>query len=240
MPSTQIQQTGPVAGTLCQMIATVLTVIALLAVTPASAAQAGAQVLAARYGDTAHYAITRKGKRIGTHTLDFARTNDLLEVNVTSKIRVTVLKIPVFSFDYRATEKWQGDELISVIATTTENSTTTRVQLQSTADRSVVTLPDGRTTTVPRVRHASNHWYAGVINATTLFNTINGKTSRITVAPVADEYLTIGPETVKTNRYRYSGNINADIWFDTNGRWIKLAFKGEDGSNIEYRLLANS
>ena len=35
-------------------------------------------------------------------------------------------------------------------------------------------------------------------------------------------------------RYAYSGDLKADVWYDDAGRWVKLRFRGRDGSVIEY------
>ena len=35
-------------------------------------------------------------------------------------------------------------------------------------------------------------------------------------------------------RYRYFGDLSVDIWYDGDGRWVKMQFTAKDGSSIEY------
>ena len=37
-------------------------------------------------------------------------------------------------------------------------------------------------------------------------------------------------------RFRYTGDVTKDQWFDDRGRWVKTTFKASDGSTIEYVL----
>ena len=51
-----------------------------------------------------------------------------------------------------------------------------------------------------------------------------------------------GSETVMTEngpvtatRYRYSGELETEVWYDDAGRWVKLRFKGREGTPIAYK-----
>ena len=53
----------------------------------------------------------------------------------------------------------------------------------------------------------------------------------------------VGREKIKTlkgwldaTRFRYTGDVTKDQWFDDKGRWVKTVFKASDGSTIEYVL----
>lgn len=41
---------------------------------------------------------------------------------------------------------------------------------------------------------------------------------------------------IDANRYRYSGDVTKDQWFDDRSRWVKTTFKASDRSTIEYIL----
>ena len=211
-------------------------VICLAAVTmfvsKTSYASVEATQAANAYDALTTYTITRKGKKIGTHELRITNKDNLITVDVTSKIRVTVLKIPVFRFNYSATEKWIDGSLNSVTSTVDENDKNTVVSLQSDTDSSMLETNDG-STQVARLNFTSNHWNPSVIYANRVFNTLTGKASKIDVAFIAEELLGNG---IKASHYRYSGDITADTWYDTSGKWVKLSFAGKDGSLIEYTI----
>jgi len=189
---------------------------------------------ASLYGSVARYSIYRKGKVIGKHSVSFALSGDTLLVDVDSKIRITVLKVPVFRFRYIAKETWTNGQLTTVTATTTENSDATTVSLTSSGNRSTLINAEGKELEVARLPFASNHWHPRVLDETNLFNTITGNHSVVDIESLGKTQLTINDQPIETTHYRYSGDIIADVWYDNQGRWVKLQFEGTDGSQISY------
>ncbi len=213
-----------------------LALIALLTVQTAGfgtkAALASDEDIAAAYATTTSYTITRKGKKIGTHRLTFERDGSQLTVKVVSNIKVTVFKVPVFRFNYQATEIWQNGQLQSVSSEVIENDKKTTVMLESNDNTSTLTTMNGKET-VERILFSSNHWNPDVVNTGTVFNTLTGKASKVNIELIKQQAQVNG---LTANRYRYTGDIQADTWYDANGRWIQLQFKGKDGSIIQYTL----
>ncbi len=189
--------------------------------------------VAALYQNPTTYRIFRKGKAIGSHQLNFEKTNDKLIVNIESSIRVTILKLPVFTFTYRASEQWQNNQLLSVVSSTVENGNKKEMSMRSSGTSSVLSN-ENRNSTVNRVNFATNHWHAGALQATRLFNTLTGQVSTNHSKFVGEEDVVTQSGTLPASRYAYDGDIDADVWYDRDGRWIKLRFAGNDGSTIEY------
>lgn len=169
------------------------------------------------YPDTMHYTIRRKGKNVGTHTVSFNQDSNGLSVDVESKITVTVLKVPVFRFKYISFEYWQGGKLVSLSAATDRNGDVTRAKL----------VPDSTS-------QSSNHWNPAVLDSNSIFNTITGNISNVSIQNIGDVTLSSGEDSIAATHYRYTGDIQADVWYDSKNRWAKLQFKGDDGSNIIY------
>jgi hypothetical protein len=212
-------------------LASMLLPVLLCALQPA-AANSRIDDIVGLYAPTTTYAITRKGKRIGTHELSFSRRDAELTVNVTSRIKVTVLRIPVFTFNYDATETWSDDQLVSAQSEVRENDKITKVSMQSEATTTVLDSGAG-TKEVERLHFTSNHWNPGVTEASVVFNTLNGTASNVSITVVNDNATVNGQSATQ---YRYTGDIEADTWYDAAGKWLKLGFKGEDGSLIEYTI----
>lgn len=195
----------------------------------------GARQLAERYGAVTRYEITRKGKKIGNHEVRFSRNGDRLNVSVESRIRVTMLKIPVYTFHYVCEEIWTDDQLISVTGTTTENQTVTKVSM-SNDDTGSHLIRAAEPKSVDRLHFASNHWNANVIGSQRIFNTITGKENVIAMQSMGEEQIKTGRGVIATDHYRIAGEIQADVWYDKNLVWSRLAFKGKDGSEIDYLI----
>jgi len=43
----------------------------------------------------------------------------------------------------------------------------------------------------------------------------------------------VGSAEVPATRYRLTGALPKDIWYDDQGRWLKSRFRGRDGSTVE-------
>ena len=195
--------------------------------------------IASLYASPASYRIMRKGKRIGTHNIQFEKSTinsaELIAVSVKSRIRVTVLKVPVFTFDYQATEIWEDGTLQKVEAATTENSKKTAV---SAVREGVEFLlqQNGKSETVSDLDYSSNHWNPAVLRSTSLFNTLTGKKNSVELEKLGVSQLDLPAGNIEATHFRYSGDLQAEVWYDNSGRWVQLRFEGNDGSTIFYQL----
>ena len=185
------------------------------------------------YGDKATYTIIRNGKKIGTHTLSFTPQNGELTVDIVSDIKVRVLKIPVYSFYYVSKEQWSGDQLLSLTSSVTEKGTTKRTRYEYRDGVATMTDTNGETTT-GNVNFGSNHWNNAVLNEQLIFNTLTGRANKVSVSEPKTEQLSINNREIETTHHVYSDELQAEVWYDTTGRWVQLSFKGEDGSVIQY------
>lgn len=191
------------------------------------------------YATKSIYQIYRKNRKIGQHTLQFQRNGNALIVNVESDIKVTVLKVPVFRFNYKAEEIWEDGSLLSVRATVVENGETATNTLDNSTSGARLT---GATETLNRetLDYASNHWHPGVTRENEIFNTLTGRASVVELVNAGTETIDLPSGQIEATRFNYSGDIVATSWYDNEGRWVKLRFAGEDGSTIEYRYDANA
>jgi hypothetical protein len=82
----------------------------------------------------------------------------------------------------------------------------------------------------------TSHWNVRQIGQTTLLNTQNGVQAHVQVTPLGREKVKTATGWIDANRYRYSGDVTKDQWFDDRSRWVKTTFKASDGSTIEYIL----
>lgn len=181
------------------------------------------------------YTISRKGKNIGKHILKIEAKDNRINVSVDSTIAISVLKIPVFTFRYLSNESWQDDQLLQVESTTTTNKKVETASLRNDGNRSLIANDDGEKTTA-LIDYATNHWNRSAVEQSSLFNTVKGVKSAVTVKMLGQETLDIEGTSIATTHYAYSGDIIAESWYDENNRWVKLAFLGSDGSQITYLI----
>ena len=180
--------------------------------------------IAKAYGSQQTYTITRNGKKIGTHTIEFQAKNDELTVTIDSSLSVRILRIPVYRLSYTSTEYWRNNQLVAVTATTTENGKANTVSLNNTdIDQSDMPTP-----------YASNHWNPGVLSGNRVFNTLTGDIDKVSVVALGLEQVKTGSESVSANHYQYKEDIHVDVWYDETGLWFMMKFKADDDSVITY------
>lgn len=187
----------------------------------------------ALYGERIAFAVLREGAPIGEHRVTFERRGD--EVIATSEFnaRVSLLAIPVYRFEYRSVDRWRDHCLVELSAETNDNGERTAVAARRVGDALAVTGSGGAYTT-PATLFPTNHWHAGVIGATRVLNTITGKVNAVTMAAKGEDRVPVNGEARPARHYRYTGEIENDVWYDAQGRWVGMRFVGQDGSTIEY------
>jgi hypothetical protein len=173
------------------------------------------------YGEEMQFDVKRNGKKIGEHFVTFKQENDTLIVKAGTKIRVKFLFITAYKFDYKAEETWQGNKLKTLTAYTNDNGDVSEVNYSYNDESSPL--------------FSTNHWNPNVLEADHVLNTITGKTNDVTISKMGWENLSIQDKTLSALRHEYSGDLkDVTTWYDEQGRWVGLQFKGNDDSIISY------
>ncbi len=186
------------------------------------------------YGDELRFSVFRNGEAMGSHIVKFNRDGDDLVVHTDFEIAVDFLFLTAYRYRYDSRARWRGDHLLDLQAVTDDDGEVSVVTARRQQDY-VEILGPGGSISAPSPLFPTNHWHAAVVDQTQVLNTITGRVNRVTIAD-------LGAATVETERggilathYRYAGDLNTEVWYDSKGRWVKLRFAGEDGSIIEYR-----
>jgi len=185
-------------------------------------------------GDVIAFEVFRKGDKFGTHKVSFDREDDRLIATTDVDLRVGAGPITFFSYRLDATEEWQGDQLVSV-----------RGKLKDGGDReSVEAEKNGESIKVSGSRFEgdapadilpSSHWRSEIVTADRILSTENGDLISINPKSAGEDTVTIDGETITATRYEIDSDVPYTIWYDEQGRWVKLEFTAR-GEKIEYRL----
>jgi hypothetical protein len=187
------------------------------------------------YGPTLSFAVYRNGEQIGQHTLTFRRNGPELTVDVSIDFAVKFLGFTAYRYSHQAREVWADDALQSLAAQTDDNGRKHVVRARRDPDGLAVEH-DGRRDVLPANLLPSSHWNVHQVEQSTILNTQLGIPARVTIVPVGREMVRTSSGAVPATRYRYTGDVTKDQWFDDRGRWVRTNFKASDGSSIEYIL----
>ena len=178
--------------------------------------------------------VVRDGRVVGRHDVTFGSDeNGLLSVTSNMNLRIDFLGFFAYRFDYRSTSHWSDGKLLRLDADTNDDGTRRIVSAQY-RDGSLQIIPAEGQPIVSEPLFPTDHWNAGVLGQTKVLNTISGKVAKISIEPKEYEAVVAEGRTVTARRYVYSGDIATTVWYDDSGRWLKMRFRGNDGSSIEY------
>jgi hypothetical protein len=208
--------------------------LALLTVLAASSSAAGADGLP--YGQTLSFVVMRQGQQIGSHKLVFEHEGSRLKVSTSIDLAVKLVGITAYRYSHRAQETWDGDALVSLTSRTDDDGKAYAVQANRTAEGIVVQAQGGARVVLPASIMPSSHWNVRQVTQTVLLNTQKGNEAHVKITALGREAVKTSSNTLQATHYRYDGDIKMDQWFDDRGRWVKMSFKGSDGSTIEYVL----
>ncbi|MDV7341275.1 DUF6134 family protein [Terasakiella sp. A23] len=187
------------------------------------------------YGRSVEFDVLREGDVVGEHVTAFDMEDDVLMVRSKMNIDIFLLFIPVYGFDYRADEKWQDGRMVALNVNVVDGPDKFTLR----ADREngdLVVHNKGQMLTVQGDIFSTNHWNMNVVEDSRVLNTLTGNLNEVTITPMGEEKVDVVGGTVMASRFDYSGDLkDTSVWYDDQGRWVKLQFKARDGSDIIYR-----
>lgn len=185
------------------------------------------------YGSEIRFDVERDGDVVGQHVVTFTRTDDGFRVDSRADVDVQLLFIPAYTLRYQAQEVWDDGELQSLDASTIEDGDQRHVQATRDADGLRVESSTEGTYEAPPILPIS-HWNAALLRGGPMLNMMNGEVSDIAVVDAGVDTVATRSGSLRARRYVYSGDLNGEIWYDSEGRWVKLRFEANDGSVIDY------
>lgn len=186
-------------------------------------------------GDQIVFNVLRKGNPFGRHEVRFSETpdGDLL-VDTEVRLKAGMGPITVFSYALDASETWSEGRLVALDGTLKSSGSEGRVT--ALVDDGQLSV-DGTefSGAVDLGILPSSHWNILQTQAEKLVSTEDGEIIDVTVTEQGVETIEAGGEMIDATRYLMDSDIDVDLWYDVEGRWVKLAFEAR-GQSIEYVL----
>ncbi len=189
--------------------------------------------IVALYGPSYELAVRRDGSIIGRHTLTFRQKAGTWQVAADSDVAIRLAFIPVFRFTYRSDETWTGDALTALTADTDDDGDRAEVSAQAIPQGFRVTGTGGDWVGPP-ASFPTSHWRRPALGPGIVINTLTGKRNDVVVIDRGEETVVTGAGPIKARRLSYTGDLEVDTWYEADGRWLGMRFKGRDGSPIDY------
>ena len=184
------------------------------------------------YGNEIRFDIERDGAVVGQHVVTFTRTKQGVRADSRADVNVQLLFLTAYEYRYRASEVWKGGKLQFIESSTNENGDYTHVQAVRDAAGMQISLPEGsfEESEITPI----SHWNAALLKGGILLNTFTGEIDKVQVFDQGSDIVATRTGSVRAHHYLYSGDLDGEIWYDDEGRWVKLRFRAKDGSIIDY------
>ena len=203
--------------------AAVLAAIAMLAVPTMAAVPGNGSIV---------FDVLRGESSMGEHSIRFERHGEELHVFVDIDLEVKIAFFTAFRYTHSNHEVWRDGKLISIDTETDDDGTKHFVKGEATADGFRVESQSG-TEVLPADVLPTSYWHPETVERTRLLDTQKGRLVDVESREVAQEVLNIDGTRVAATHYRMSGDLKLDLWYASNGEWVKIAFEAR-GEEIEY------
>ncbi len=179
--------------------------------------------------------ILRNGAAIGRHVYRFERRGGPLVVRIEAKIDYRFAFIPLYLFRHEAREVWRDGRLIAMTAETDNNGNTYRIDVRPDGDKISVSV-NGALLRVEAGIVPASLWNIALMKRRVVLDPADGEVMAIDVAAAGEETIDVRGRTTVARRYVMTGDFVRDLWYDRDGILLQVRFKGDDGSEIRYRL----
>ena len=186
------------------------------------------------YGGEIVFDVIKKGDKVGTHRVVFSRkASGDLGVESRFQLTMTFLTIPIYEFLYRSNEVWRGGLLQDLAVEISDGGEGSKIRALPKGQGLSISGPHGDVE-VSQPIYPTNHWNADVLSQKRVLNTLNGKISQVEITDAGRETIRAEGMMVEARKFQYSGDIDTTVWYDDQGRWLKMRFTAKNGSIVDY------
>jgi hypothetical protein len=176
--------------------------------------------------------IVRDGTTIGSHTVRFSADGPRLVAEISIRILVTLVGIPVFRYEHDSREVWADGQLVALDTRTNDDGERFAVHAQRDGDRLEVDGLAGRLS-LPATTVPTSYWHPAFRTGSPVLDSQRGIVKQLAIAALPDETIEVDGHPALAAHYRTSGDLDLDLWYLPDGQWAKLVFRHK-GTPISY------
>jgi hypothetical protein len=213
----------------------------LVSVMAAGVVLGTAPVAAAAEPGRVEFDILRNGRVTGTHSVEVTKVGDVATARVRIDMAGRIGPI-AFSYTHRCMETWRGALLQALDCTDQEGGKAPVIVRAIVKGGGLEVSGAGAAVMAPAGIAPCSWWRASLMRQSQMIDTRTGKLTPLAIQRVGESSVATAAGPVMATHYRLRGKSNADVWYDAQGRWVRLTYKA-GGQTFEYRLkspLANA
>jgi len=176
-------------------------------------------------------------KPIGTHVFTLRDQAAGRELRSEASFTVRFLGLTVYRYEHVATERWQGECLVSLEARTNDDGVRNTVQARAEGSNLLV-LASGSREQLEGCVTTFAYWNPAILTAERLLNAQTGRLEKVRIEAQGRDWFTNARGLAsQANRYRILGPEQPiTLWYDEAQRWVGLESQVGGGRRLTYRL----
>ena len=173
---------------------------------------------------------------IGYHNYTLIDRGDRQKLVTEAEFKVKFLFITAYRYEHTNEETWQGECLQQISSQTDANGKEFVVRGAKNGDEFAVTTNDEQKE-LPGCVKTFAYWNPEILDEPALMNSQTGEILPVSVTPVAEEVLEVRGESIPARRYKLTArNMELDIWYSSDDRWLALESTVKGGRKLRYEL----
>lgn len=182
--------------------------------------------LALAQSKTVSYTILKEGDPIGKETYMLDRDGDHLNVSLTVDSAVRILFLD-FRYHHTRTESWNEGNLEKLSADTDDDGTKHHVEIAADpSGTGFKVTTDGKAVTVPADAFPLAQWNNAMTGHPVLIPVESDDAPyKVAFRKIGQDTLTIGGQKLETEHYALTGDVERDLWYDSDGVLAKVTFR---------------
>ncbi len=180
------------------------------------------------------FRVLLDAKPVGVHTFRVTE-RDGGERRVASDARFTVkfLFVDAYTYVHEARERWQGDCLQELRASTDDNGK--RLAVRGTGDAAGFAV-EGNGAPLPACVMTFAYWNPAILKQPRLLNVQSGEFTDVRIEPLGEETLRVRGAAVNARRYAlHAPKFRIDLWY-SGANWVQLESRTEGGRLLRYEI----
>ncbi|MEK9645088.1 MAG: DUF6134 family protein [Alphaproteobacteria bacterium] len=181
------------------------------------------------------FTVLRDGDEIGSHRLHFSNGEEGLRVDIKTNIQVKMMFITAYRFEHDGHEIWRDGRLTRLWSKTNDDGKKHDLNVAAAGGKLVVE-GDGKRDDAPAEIVPASLWNENILKGGTILNTLDGRGMKVAVKNMGADVIEARGHRIQATHYAITGDLERELWFDSNAVLVKVRFKGNDGSEIQYVL----
>ena len=178
--------------------------------------------------------VLMNGSKIGRHAVTLWRKEDRTFVDIDIALKVGFGPIVLYRYEQRNRALWENGVLASFLSKTDDDGDEFTVSAQR-RDQGIAVAVNDANAVVVNDWFPTTYWDKRTVQQNRLLATRDGEVLEVETKRAGIEEIEVRGQSIAAEKFEMRGDLNIDLWYDEDDRWVKLAFDYR-GNRFDYVL----